>query len=70
MTDMKNSVCQGHKHPKAKLTPANVRSIRKTVEKINNGKSDMTKAALAESFGVSYTIIRRIEAGTAYKNVV
>ena len=54
----------GSKHPAAKLTPANVRVIRKLLAK------GETASSLAEMYGVSGMIVHRIKHGLAYKDVV
>lgn len=55
----------GSKHPRAKLTPAQVRKIRKLLVQ---GK--VSKAQIARDHDVSPLVITRIKNGTAYKDVV
>lgn len=54
----------GSKHPAAKLTPANVRVIRKLLAK------GETTSSLAEMYGVSGMVVHRIKHGLAYRDVV
>ena len=55
----------GSKHPRAKLTPAQVRKIRKLLE-----KGTVSKAQIARDHDVSPLVITRIQNGQAYKDVV
>ena len=54
----------GSKHPAAKLTPANVRVIRKLLAK------GETIESLADMYGVSGMVIHRIKHNLSYKDVV
>ena len=54
----------GSKHPAAKLTPVNVRAIRRALAK------GATTSTLAVAYGVSGMIIHRIKHGLAYKDVL
>lgn len=55
----------GSNHPRAKLTAAQVRGIRKLLE-----TGTVSKAQIARDHNVSPLVITRIQNGTAYKDVV
>lgn len=55
----------GSKHPKAKLSVADVRKIRKLLV-----KGTTTQTQIAKDFGISLTALGRIKNGTSYKDVV
>jgi DNA invertase Pin-like site-specific DNA recombinase len=56
---------RGSKHPLAKLTPAQVRAIRKKL-----AKGTISRSAIAREYDVSPMVIKRIDSGESYKDVV
>jgi DNA invertase Pin-like site-specific DNA recombinase len=56
---------RGSKHPLAKLKAAQVRAIRKALEKGKKNRSE-----IAREYDVSPMVIKRIGLGLSYKDVV